>query len=113
MKSKKLKKFIISLIAILTIFTVVNPPTNTYAQSGEGVDVCTWYYANGFSTFEECQNWLDFKVKSNTPAWKKQLDHCIAISAITTAASAVKSVLISSPAQAAATFGVSFISCMF
>ncbi len=110
-----MKKIILSIILAFAIIFGVTVSSNIQAQSGEGVDVCTWYSANGFSSKTECENWYDFQKNSNTPAWYKKFNNCLSKSIVaTTTEQAISAVLGYANIQVAiVTFGTEFVTCVF
>ena len=89
------------------------PLRNIHAQSGEGVDVCTWYSANGFKSYAQCQKWLEFKQKPYNKANQKKIMKCATKAGITVGVSAITDLLVVNPAKAVKDFGTTFIVCMF
>lgn len=114
MKEKLNKIFkIMAVCTMMMSLTFVGSINPIEAQSGEGVDVCTWYSANGFKTQKECENWYEWKQNVSTPAWKKKLDHCIVVSGLGDLTFSYIVEKLMTPKIAIATFGYGVISCMF
>lgn len=113
MKTNKLKKFFISLLVLFTIFTIISPSTNTYAQSGEGLDVCTWWSANGFSSRKQCDKWYVWKSKDYVEKNNAKIKNCMIKSSITVSVPVVISLLTGNPGAAAIEYGSAFMTCMF
>lgn len=59
------------------------------AQTGEGVDLCTWYNANGFESYAQCQKWLEFKQKPYNEANQKKIKKCVIKAGIDTSVSII------------------------
>lgn len=113
MKTKLFKKIFISMIALFTVFTMVNPPTQSYAQSGEGVDVCTWWNANGFSSYNQCVKWFEWASKDYVDKNNAKIKNCMKQAGINQSVGIVIDLLSSNPGKAALRYGASFIKCMF
>lgn len=113
MKTKLFKKIFISMIALFTVFTMVNPPTQSYAQSGEGVDVCSWWNANGFSSYNQCVKWFEWASKEYVDKNNAKIKNCAKQDGINSSIDTVLSLLTKNPARAIVEYGKSFIKCMF
>ncbi|MFI3940104.1 hypothetical protein VBG40_13640 [Vagococcus fluvialis] len=106
------KKIMVLVLTLIITLSAVAPATTVNAQTGGGVDVCTYYNANGFKTKKSCDSWLANKEKLNQPAWQKKISKCMVKSGITGLAAFSKE-LRKSPKGIAITYGLSVISCIF
>lgn len=106
------KKFIVTLLGIMFLFSSVAPITAN-AQSGGGADVCTYYYNNGFKTQASCNKWLAARTQLESPAWTKKISTCMVKRAITGSAPLFAKELRKSPKAIAITYGLGVIACLF
>jgi len=106
------KSFILVLLSTFMIFGAV-APTTVKAQEGGGVDICTYYNANGFTSKRACDHWLLYNQQLHQPKWQKKLGSCLISQGITVSPSLVYKQLAMSPAAFAATYGTAVIGCMF
>lgn len=111
--NNRVVKIILSLTLLVMMVCTIPKISYVNAQSGEGVDVCTWYSANGFESYAQCQKWLDFKQKPYNEAHKKKVKKCAIKAGIDTSVSIIIDLLVVNPAKAAAVYGTSFMVCMF
>lgn len=115
---KKMKKLLLAFalsfgVAFFCLIKVQSTTQNVQAQSGGGIDACTYYSANGFKSAKSCRKWYAWKQNKVTPAWNKKLMRCAVSSAITTAPNVLIQEIKASPATVAAIYGTSFIACLF
>ncbi|MEE8809305.1 hypothetical protein, partial [Lactimicrobium sp.] len=93
----------------LTLYT-----THVYAQSGEGVNACTFAYNDlGFSSYSECERWLDYKAHSAQPKWVNKLYACTAYIAAGSVYEVKNSLMRPNIKVAVQKFGYALIGCMF
>lgn len=111
--SNKVGKVILSLLLLVMMVCTTSTVSNVNAQAGEGVDVCTWYSANGFKSQAQCQKWYKFKQQPYIKANQTKIKKCAVKSSITAAVPTITALLVGNPAAAAATYGNAFMVCMF
>lgn len=111
--NNRVVKIILSLTLLVMMVCTIPKISDVNAQTGEGVDVCTWYSANGFESYAQCQKWLEFKQKPYNEANQKKIKKCAIKAGITTTVSIITDLLVVNPAKAAAVYGTSFMVCMF
>lgn len=112
MMNRKYRVLSVLLASLLMVATICSRPITVSAQSGAGVDTCTYYFANGFESYQQCANWSNWMVRNHTPAWKNKLDKCIVKLSITASIGIVTKALVN-PYYAALTYGGQLINCMF
>lgn len=108
---KILLQTIVSLTTALMFIFSINL-TTIHAQSGEGIDGCTYYWNYGFKDATSCRRWLDYKENSARPEWTRKLNGCMVYASAFTAAQA-KTLLVTNIIQAFVSLGGTFIGCMF
>ena len=111
--NNRVVKIILSLTLLAMMVCAIPKISEINAQTGEGVDLCTWYNANGFESYAQCQKWLEFKQKPYNKANQKKIMKCATEAGITVGVSAITDLLVVNPAKAAAVYGTSFMVCMF
>lgn len=108
---KKILQYLLCITIAFTFALSINSRT-VHAQSGEGVDGCTYYWNYGFKDATSCRKWLDYKENSSRPDWTGKLNGCMIYASAFTAAQA-KSLLVTNIRQAFVSLGGTFIGCMF
>ena len=111
--NNRVVKIILSLTLLVMMVCTIPKISDVNAQSGEGVDVCTWYSANGFKSYAQYKKWLEFKQKPYNKANQKKIMKCATKAGITVGVSAITDLLVVNPAKAVKDFGTTFIVCMF
>lgn len=115
---KKIKKLLLAFslsfgVALFCLIKVQSATQNVQAQSGEGVDACTYYYANGFKSANSCRKWYTWKRNKVTPAWNKKLKRCAISSAIAISPNVLVKELRTSPKSIAIMYGANFLACLY
>lgn len=107
-----LKIFSLTIIS-LAVFAVLIPIAQPVeAQSGGGVDVCTYWKENSFPTEKACNNWLAAKQSQANYYWQNKLVKCASFSGVAVGVEFWAKMVLGWK-QIVASYGLQFAGCMF